>query len=701
MPEPPGAADPHRDDPPSTAAERSVARAVAVALGPCRLGYVHRMTGLPAPETGDAVVALTARGVLTDDGAGLTVEAALRDRLLGALPRSLLGDLHLRAARLLADSDPSRAAEHLLSAVRATGEADPELVDQLATAAPVDPSTGADLLLAALTRADALTRVDARTRARWLLAASDQLVLAGRSAEALDLLSAELAADRAGGTERALLLGRLGAGHAAHRPSVALDQLRRARSGHPVAAEHRGWLLATEASIACRVGHPDADALLREAGRAQAACPSPPAGVRLVLARAARAVCLGAVHTARDLLATVDPSRLAVRGEAAAVRTERITVQLALGAYEDAATALDAAFDDLPAAAQPTLAALSCLRLLGVGELLEADAQARLTLDRTAGPLTDEARATLLAVRAEVAYRFGRPEAARTLIDGAHPDRPWPDNVPYAPLRCAAAADPDPLRHPALIRSAAEDLARSVRPVLLAAQHGPRLVRALLLLGDLRRARAAVSRLTQVADRTPVPLWRGLAGHADALVRRDPEALRAAVRALRTTGARPALADALLDLACSPRVRLAEARAVGQEAAALYGRTGAVGDQARAERWLLRLERTRRRPAPGPAGHGLAALTAREAGIAELLAAGATKQQVAGRLYLSFHTVDTHLRAIYAKLGIRSRLQLARLWDGRERPAAGADRVPAVPARLSGPPDASPSAAPRSSRGAG
>ncbi|MFE9202003.1 LuxR C-terminal-related transcriptional regulator [Micromonospora sp. NPDC007230] len=695
MAEPPEAAGPHHDDPPSTAAERSVTRAVAVASGPCRLGYVQRLTGLPAAEVADAVVALTARGVLTDDRDGLTVAAAVRDRLLDGLPRSLLGDLHRRAARLLADSDPSRAADHLLSALRATGEADPELVDQLATTAPVDPSTGADLLLAALTRADA------RTRTRWLLAASDLLVLAGRSTEALDLLSAELAADRAGGTERALLLGRLGAGHAAHRPSIALDQLRRARSGHPSGPDHRGWLLATEASIACLVGHPDADGLLGEAGRAQAAHPSPPAGVRLVLARATRAISLGAVHTARDLLATVDPSRPAVRGEAAAVRTERITVQLALGAYEDAAVALDTAYADLPAAARPTLAALSCLRLLGVGELLEADAQARLTLDRPAAPLTDEARATLLAVRAEVAYRLGRPEAARTLIDRAHPDRPWPDNVPYAPLRCAAAADPDPLRHPALIRTAAEDLARSARPVLLAAQHGPRLVRALLLLGDLPRARTAAGHLTQVADRTPVPLWRGLAGHADALVRRDPEALRAAVRALRTTGAGPALADALLDLARSPRVRLAEARAAGEEAAARYGRTGAAGDQARAERWLHRLDRTRRRPAPGAPEHGLAALTAREAGIAELLAAGATKQQVAGRLYLSFHTVDTHLRAIYAKLGIRSRLQLARLWDGREPPASAADRVPAAPARLSGPPDASPSAAPRSSRGAG
>ncbi|MCW3840909.1 helix-turn-helix transcriptional regulator [Micromonospora yasonensis] len=693
MPVPPDTPDPHRDDPPSTAAERSVARALAVAPGPCRLGYVERMTGLPGPEVADVVATLTARGLVTDDGSGLTVGTALRDRLLRGLPRSLLGDLHRQAARLCADTDPGRAAAHLLQAVRATGEADPELVDQLATAGPVDPSTGADLLCAALARADA------GNRSRWLLAAADLLVLAGRSTEALHLLSAELAADRAGGAERALLLGRLGAVHAAYRPSVALDQLRRARTGHPVGPDQRGWLLAVEASIACLVGHPDADGLLREAGRAQARHPSPLAGARLAVARATRAMSLGAVHTARDLLA-VDPSRPAVRGEAAAVRAERIAVQLALGAYEDAATALEAAYDDLPAAAGPVLAALSCLRMLGVGELQEADAQARLALDRPAGPVTGEVRSALLAVRAEVAYRLGRPEAARALIEGTYRDPPWPDSVPYAPLRLVAAADPDPLRHRALIRSAAADVTRSARPVLLVAQHGPRLVQALLLLGDVRRANAVAGQLARVAERTPVPLWRGAAGHADALVRRDPAALRAAVRALRATGARPALADALLDLSRSPRVRVAEARTAGQEAAALYGRMGAVGDQERAERWAHRLDRTRRRPAPRPLGCGLDALTAREAGIAELLAAGATKQQVAGRLYLSFHTVDTHLRAIYAKLGIRSRLQLARLWDGRPRPT-GTEPGPTVPARLSGPPDASPSAAPRSSRGAG
>ncbi|MFI5834979.1 LuxR C-terminal-related transcriptional regulator [Micromonospora sp. NPDC051300] len=521
-------------------------------------------------------------------------------------------------------------------------------------------------------------------RARKVLAVAELLDLAGHPCEARELLAAEVAADRTGAADRARLLGRLGAGHGHDRPSTAMAQVRLARAGAEPA--DRGWLLATEASVAARVGHPDTDGLLRSAGRARAAHPTPVAAVRLALARAARAFSAGAVPTARDLLAAVDPDHPAVRGEAVAVRTDRIEAQLALGGYDDAAVALDAAYADLPVGAGPALTALSCRRLLAVGALPEADARAGLALDEPAGALGGEARSALVAVRVEVAYRSGRPDRARTLLAAAGPESTWPDRVPHAALGCAAAGDPEPARHRDRLRAVADDLARTVRPVLLVAQYGPRLVRALLLLGDARRAGVVAGRLAEVAARTRVPLWSGLAGHADGLIRRDPAALRAAVGALRGTAARPALADALLDLARSPRVRLPEARAAAREAAALHGRAGATGDQDTAQRWDARLDATRRRPAPRPPGHGLAALTAREAGIAELLAAGATKQQVAGRLHLSFHTVDTHVRAVYAKLGVRSRLQLARLWDARP---------------VSAPPAASPSATPRSSRGAG
>jgi sigma-54 dependent transcriptional regulator, acetoin dehydrogenase operon transcriptional activator AcoR len=63
----------------------------------------------------------------------------------------------------------------------------------------------------------------------------------------------------------------------------------------------------------------------------------------------------------------------------------------------------------------------------------------------------------------------------------------------------------------------------------------------------------------------------------------------------------------------------------------------------------------------GTSPSGWGSLTEAERSVAELVAQGFTNREAAARLFLSWHTVDTHLRHIYAKLGITSRVQLARL----------------------------------------
>jgi DNA-binding CsgD family transcriptional regulator len=55
------------------------------------------------------------------------------------------------------------------------------------------------------------------------------------------------------------------------------------------------------------------------------------------------------------------------------------------------------------------------------------------------------------------------------------------------------------------------------------------------------------------------------------------------------------------------------------------------------------------------------ALTRREVEIAEMVAEGLSDRAIAERLYISPRTVDTHLRNIYRKCNIGSRLQLLRL----------------------------------------
>ena len=65
------------------------------------------------------------------------------------------------------------------------------------------------------------------------------------------------------------------------------------------------------------------------------------------------------------------------------------------------------------------------------------------------------------------------------------------------------------------------------------------------------------------------------------------------------------------------------------------------------------------------------ALTAQEWRVAQLVAQGLTNREVAGSLFLSPKTIEHHLSAIYRKLGVRSRTQLARLFgDEVQRPAA-------------------------------
>lgn len=85
---------------------------------------------------------------------------------------------------------------------------------------------------------------------------------------------------------------------------------------------------------------------------------------------------------------------------------------------------------------------------------------------------------------------------------------------------------------------------------------------------------------------------------------------------------------------------------------------------------LVRLSVSECSAGSGPAGAGRLAhrptfgwgsLTPAEEAVSELVAEGLTNREVAEKLYLSPHTVDSHLRHIFRKLDITSRVQLARL----------------------------------------
>lgn len=66
-------------------------------------------------------------------------------------------------------------------------------------------------------------------------------------------------------------------------------------------------------------------------------------------------------------------------------------------------------------------------------------------------------------------------------------------------------------------------------------------------------------------------------------------------------------------------------------------------------------------------------LTPQESAVAALVALGRTNKEVAAELYVSVKTVQYHLTRIYAKLGVRSRSQLAAQWVPRAGATSGSE----------------------------
>jgi pimeloyl-ACP methyl ester carboxylesterase/DNA-binding CsgD family transcriptional regulator len=74
-----------------------------------------------------------------------------------------------------------------------------------------------------------------------------------------------------------------------------------------------------------------------------------------------------------------------------------------------------------------------------------------------------------------------------------------------------------------------------------------------------------------------------------------------------------------------------------------------------------RLPRTGAHPRPARAAAGWGSLTEAERAIARLVAEGLSNPAIASRLFVSRHTVESHLKHAYAKLGVSSRVELAAL----------------------------------------
>ncbi|MGV0049386.1 AAA family ATPase [Mycobacterium colombiense] len=182
------------------------------------------------------------------------------------------------------------------------------------------------------------------------------------------------------------------------------------------------------------------------------------------------------------------------------------------------------------------------------------------------------------------------------------------------------------------------------------------------------RARVLQAAEVLERERPVVPLLAAVAGYARAILEHDAEALVAAAESLRAWP-RPLLyasaaEDAGAELARAQR----NAEAIDQLNAAFdtYIECGATADARRVGRALRGLGVERRIVAHPRARTGWDSLTDSELKVINLIVEGATNRSVAQQLRLSPHTVKTHVRNAFAKLGITSRAQLAQLMRGSD-----------------------------------
>jgi DNA-binding CsgD family transcriptional regulator len=188
-------------------------------------------------------------------------------------------------------------------------------------------------------------------------------------------------------------------------------------------------------------------------------------------------------------------------------------------------------------------------------------------------------------------------------------------------------------------------------------------------LAELRRpeeANEVIARLGRLAREQQHPWGLATLKRSTAVVRQaegyDDAAAAQLAQASADYGALGLRFDSAGSLLLLGRVqrrskKRAAARQSLEEARAAFERLGCLGWAQAASAELARV--SGRRPAPS------GGLTPSEQRVAELAASGLSNKQVAAQLFVSVYTVQAHLSSVYAKLGVRSRTQLARRLGAR------------------------------------
>lgn len=600
-------------------------------------------------------------------------------------------DLLREAARLTIPSTLRRALERESAAVLLESGAAPEQVAvQIARSAEIGDHDAVSALRSAatsLSRSDPAAAVQLSMRALDLTRSDDfvrpfvvaetirLLNHAQRFGEARTLTADALSGDLDGEAEAHIRLSismvsqdRYAECAKQNRRSLALPTI-----SEPTRSLHLGWLaynLMMDGQTAA------VREIVAEAGRAAESCHEDGAAIIVLLALAnvecAEGHGLRSLEALAQVRSRVRTGALDVVGDVADVANfHRANIAMAHGRLTDAADAIGRSLDAARRADDAhwltSLEQLNALRAVTEGRLTEALAAIELApggvdyVDERAaglvhlvvlGELAARTQSRNLLRAAGVAARQGmdrgaaRRRAASTVL--AH--------MAWQQGDLAAAAgwlldDIELLGTPFL----ATDLDHLVLAARIALHAGD--------VGLRGRVLAAAATL----DREPhgVPLFAAVAEHVRGTLASDADRLGAAVAALADSQ-RPLLhASALEDFGSALAVAGHEERATGALSAAfdVYAQYESTADARRVGRVLhafgvkRRISRQRERT-------GWESLTPSEWRVVDLVSNGATNRQVADHLSVSHHTVNTHLRNVYGKLGIRSRDQLTRLARG-------------------------------------
>ncbi|MEV5388336.1 AAA family ATPase [Streptomyces sp. NPDC052721] len=205
-----------------------------------------------------------------------------------------------------------------------------------------------------------------------------------------------------------------------------------------------------------------------------------------------------------------------------------------------------------------------------------------------------------------------------------------------------------------------------VTPLLvLPPSHWPEIARIAVSGGDRSVAQAVSGALRGLsAQDDSQKIVGAVRAHVNGLLQNDLSELASAIAGLRKSGRPLALAAACEDLGTLLATSADAEAAIPyfDEAAQLMTESGAVRDRERLKRRLRQLGVRSGAPRPHTtASPGWGRLTESERKLIPLVVEGLTNRAIAERLFVSVHTVNTHMKHIFTKLGINTRVELTRL----------------------------------------